>query len=791
MERNNSISFGKNTSYCTDVLNRDYRGNFNSILLGYKGRRSDYIGHNLLHSEYSQIVVDFSDDLYKNTASYLKSLGCNVSVLNLQDPENSSHYNPLYELYDNYGEVNEVSVDALCDQMCRDTYGAGANQGVEDPYYIKCYRAIYKMLICYITENDDIPREDKNFMTLYQMVRQLDLDEFGTCEFVRAVNDSPCVLAKEAAETVSMIHGKTLLYLLTSIKIYFEGGLSTLCALTQWEPAMGADEYVDLAMMTKQTSYLFIIGSEKYRYFLNLVVSQIARRLCELAERQRVQYILSEEGHSPLLYPFGSEKELNRFMHEYKEDPEFDRGLIRIFYINGYFQLIWDGKVIQTSQDARQLKALSGNLKNAKTTRLECGFSNPVLMYINNAPEYFDYHNLIYPYSTCRRMNFGIHLLFDRDRLTHFIERVRMDFDLIMLNTAFCVVLSKEDVVGDTKDCEQLRKFFHCTMPLDTLSDYRNRGKIHIWNADHIFEGKLIDALPNWLTEDYREKWIAPSDKTQKSSQNIRSIETSGPEKSYKYTKENQPVLQTFQPDLITARNEKYVEDHVSYHKKELVRNLMHMHPVFKENTTMPAEFGGYFVHRFGKIEDMRVDYAVCPVNYDLSGGAQVAAAIFKCGGDKVLDGYKKAVSSANGRSIQKPFIVSSTDTGLKCSNVCFTPMDDKIDLENTDDIYRLLFGSYYSVFSSVEKHGTSPSVSIAFPLLGTGAAGYPAQLSAEAALNAFIEYRSHMQYVENKKNISVVLLAFHEKDYKSIEDAIRFYAFKNMMIDVILNSEI
>ena len=47
------------------------------------------------------------------------------------------------------------------------------------------------------------------------------------------------------------------------------------------------------------------------------------------------------------------------------------------------------------------------------------------------------------------------------------------------------------------------------------------------------------------------------------------------------------------------------------------------------------------------------------------------------------------------------------------------------------------------------------------------------------------------MQYVENKKNISVVLLAFNEKDYKSIEDAIRFYAFKNMMIDVILNSEI
>lgn len=777
------ITFSKHKSYDANDRNILPHGDLHAVIMGYLDRRRDYIGHNLLHSECSQIVLDTSDYFYKNAAPYLRNKGYNVYYLNLDDIKNSDCYNPLHYLYDKNGCIDDVAVDELCESLyceCKKIRDENLNEkerGLGDPFWNKCCKILLYTMIYYVLENDDIALEKKDFNALHELSVMF-CNRKSFCDVlyntIKQYNEESGRFKKtrQCWETYLITPDRTARDIAFICRILFEClKKAGCCEVTNSVGAFGTPHYIDLNKLGKTTSFLFI-ASEHSTAFLSVILSQICFYLERNSRTFSEQYMLCNERHVAQLEPFDSMDEIQRFRKDAKRDRFMNQGLINIVENNGSYALVWENHVLKVSEQREYLKKLIENVGQYESVPCRTKFPVPVLMYVNNIGNIAFLKSVFYLIHVSRLSNIGVHLLFDRDHLFELLKDDEGAIREVIRSSEFRCLLNKLDVVGNAKDDDRLKRLFGIqNIPPDSVT----RSKIYLHSDDDksTHEDYFDDPLPFWMSEEYERKWsMKELDDTYKIAETKSSCQLQ---------KKN-----CFEPQIPYV-----IETSVDASKKKLVREILRMHPVFTESAALPKEFNGYFLYRMGKVEETKVDVVVCPVNYDLSGGAQVASAIFRFGGDKVLKNYKAYCMQHINSGIRNAFCVDASDTGLMCRSVCFTPMDDRIDLEDTDEIYKMLFSSYYSALSSIEVYGSQESISVCFPLLGAGAGGYSPQLSAEAAINAYVEYNNNMRNMQKRKSISMVLMAYDNNGFKGIEDAVRFYAFKQMMVDVILNSKI
>lgn len=208
--------------------------------------------------------------------------------------------------------------------------------------------------------------------------------------------------------------------------------------------------------------------------------------------------------------------------------------------------------------------------------------------------------------------------------------------------------------------------------------------------------------------------------------------------------------------------------------RSALAEMIQNIHLDFKETCATPNGCKGVFTYCKGKIEDMNVDYIICPMSEELTTGAGVASAVFRQGGDALKTAFDKERQMMKKHPALASDVIcpASGDYGrLKAKSVLFIATKDKyIGNEETYYIYNVLYAYYRKAFLYLS--GKESGCSVATPLLCTGAGGLSHSLSAEACINAFAD-------VSRECAISVSLIAHDDTAYQAISNMVCFVALK------------
>ena len=147
--------------------------NHNVLVIGGTGtgKTGKYMYPNIMQCNASMVINDPDGLTFKEFAPYLIQNGYMVYHFDAAEPDCSSHYNPLMNVYDKDGSISPVKIDALV-ALCIKNAKAGREKGGGDPFWEKSEKAFLTAVIYYVLENDDIPMEDKCFHTVLEKIRQ-------------------------------------------------------------------------------------------------------------------------------------------------------------------------------------------------------------------------------------------------------------------------------------------------------------------------------------------------------------------------------------------------------------------------------------------------------------------------------------------------------------------------------------------------------------------------------------------------------------------------------------------
>ena len=124
------------------------------------GKSASYVIPNALQLLGSYVFTDPKGELYDKTASYFKSKGYEVKVLNLVNPQNSDGYNPLHHIN------NEIDVDIIANTIVE---GQGDGGKSSDPFWDDMSEMLMKALIYYLKATR--PLEEQSLASCSELVR--------------------------------------------------------------------------------------------------------------------------------------------------------------------------------------------------------------------------------------------------------------------------------------------------------------------------------------------------------------------------------------------------------------------------------------------------------------------------------------------------------------------------------------------------------------------------------------------------------------------------------------------
>lgn len=346
--------------------NRKTNRSANVLVIGGTGtgKTFKYIKPNLLQENSSAIITDPSGDLYRSFAPFLLQRGHNVYLFNVNDFGESSYYNPLLNVYNATGGIDEVKVDVLVDLYMKNAK-AGKEGGGGDPFWDKAEKAFMTAIIYYVLENDDIPRRDKCFHTVLEKVQLAKAEmedgaEASETILTKEINAWKEKIAREQPEKVikTPIYYDTFLIapdktantiLITTavdLQIFATEEVNRVTRYNEIYPELNVN--FDNIAMTRTYVFLGIPQSHQaYNFLISMFYSQLYGRLYDLGERTLVgKYLLGYRREIPEFRCFDSKDELEDFVNNVSLD-----NIKEEEYINDtkMYHLIYKGKEYKTS----------------------------------------------------------------------------------------------------------------------------------------------------------------------------------------------------------------------------------------------------------------------------------------------------------------------------------------------------------------------------------------------------------------------------------------------------------
>ena len=338
MENNdNNMLFGKykGQELGLSLNNKKVNRSANVLVIGGTGtgKTFKYIKPNLLQENCSVVVTDPSGDIFRSFAPYLLSKGYNVFLFNASDFTFSNHYNPLLNVYDSYGQIQETQVDILVDLYMKNAK-AGKEAGGGDPFWDKSEKAFLTAIIYYVLENDAIPKKDKCFNTILQKVQMAKVDDDNDEDspltqemnawFEQMDREGRPYKAKAYYDTFLIAPQKTantiLITTAVDLQIFSTKEVNMITRLDEDHPEMN----INIDLMATQQSYLFLgipQSHQAYNFLIAMLYSQLYGRLYELGERKlRGKWHIGYKPGCPVFDYFDSEEEAREFYEKITKD---------------------------------------------------------------------------------------------------------------------------------------------------------------------------------------------------------------------------------------------------------------------------------------------------------------------------------------------------------------------------------------------------------------------------------------------------------------------------------------
>lgn len=402
----------------------------NTLVIGGTGtgKTFRYIKPNIAQMNCSRVITDPSGDIFNSFAPALIKEGKTVYLFNIKDFALSNHYNPLLNVYDAEGNIDNQKVDILVD-LYMDNASEGNAQGGNDPFWPKSEKAFLTGVIYYVLENDDIPKEEKCFHTVLEKV-QLARAEGNSR------GDSTTMLTKEIREWQSRMeaegrHIMTPLYYDTFL-IAPEKTANTILITTAVDLQLFSNPNVDritryntrypdlninLDDIVQTESYLFLSipqDNKAYNFLVAMIYSQLFSRMYVLGESILIhKWVVAKHLGFPMFNCFDSKEEAEAFQNEVTEE-----NIVELPYINGtnIYYLVWRNKVWKKTLLREPMERLIGGIKNYQIYDTNAYWDTPALPMrvelmldeFKNIGEIPNFDTII---ATCRKYRIGAHVV--------------------------------------------------------------------------------------------------------------------------------------------------------------------------------------------------------------------------------------------------------------------------------------------------------------------------------------------------------------------------------------------
>lgn len=407
----NNILFGTyNGEYVgLSMNNQKTNRSANVLVIGGTGtgKTFKFVKPNLLQENSSVIVTDPSGDIYRSFAPYLLSKGYNVFLFNANDFSESNYYNPLMNVFDSNGEIDENLVNVLVDIYMKNAKKSqeGAKQS-GDPFWDSAEKSFMMALIYYTLEEDE-ERLIKGFDVEVEVDAPPKKQAAGTppappekvikhiqgCEGGRCFN-TILKLVQEAKVSDNSKEASTLTVRLDdffkrkpknkckgyydTFKIPPEKTANTILICTAVDLQIFEtrsvdritrtckkfpDMNIDIDKIATQQSYLFLgipQAHQAFNFLIAMLYSQLYNRLYELGERKLVgKYHIGYRVGTPVFDYFDSEEQAKEFYCTVSE-----KNIIEEPYVNGkkIYKIYWNGKPYKTSVLREPLEEFIKNL---------------------------------------------------------------------------------------------------------------------------------------------------------------------------------------------------------------------------------------------------------------------------------------------------------------------------------------------------------------------------------------------------------------------------------------------
>lgn len=152
-----------------------YKLNRNSLIIGGSGsgKTRGYVMPNLLQAHSSYIITDPKGEIHEKSGHFLKQMGYEVRVLNLDIKEKSDYYNPFKYIHPERSGYEE-RVLMLIETIILNTDG-GEKRNSSDPFWEKAERLFLQAIFFFVC--DGFPPDEQDMQTVLWLIRQLELEE--------------------------------------------------------------------------------------------------------------------------------------------------------------------------------------------------------------------------------------------------------------------------------------------------------------------------------------------------------------------------------------------------------------------------------------------------------------------------------------------------------------------------------------------------------------------------------------------------------------------------------------
>ena len=254
--------------------------NMNILVIGGSGsgKTRYFCKPGLYSANCSYLVTDPKGELLRAAGGLLLSLGYEVRVFNLIDPEQSDCYNPFVYVRE------EKDVLSLIDNLIKNTTPRNASSN--DPFWEKAEVALDSALMLYLIH--EAPPEEQNFETMLYMMNFADVREEDEqyrspldMLFRALEEEQPAHVAVKQYKVFKQAAGKTAKSILISC-----GARLAPFDIAELRELMSYDE-MELDTIGDRKTALFVIISDTddtFNFIVAIMYSQLFNLLCDKAD---------------------------------------------------------------------------------------------------------------------------------------------------------------------------------------------------------------------------------------------------------------------------------------------------------------------------------------------------------------------------------------------------------------------------------------------------------------------------------------------------------------------------